>query len=127
MKRLFSFILAVIYLVTTAGTTIHLHYCMDQLVNWSLSGSEGDECGTCGMEKDGNCCKDENKFVKNNSDQSLTGAIQLYQSPATGIGISIIDTTEDHVLSFANKLPGSLAPLVLSGTDILIHNCIFRI
>ena len=72
MKKILVSIFAVFYLASTVGATVHLHYCMDKLINWSLMKSDGDKCDKCGMKKDGGCCKDEQKFVKNNFDQKAT-------------------------------------------------------
>lgn len=127
MKKLFALIVAIVYLGSTVGATVHLHYCMDELINWSLSDNGGNKCDNCGMEKDGNCCKDENKFVKNNSDQSITGAIQILQASSPGSSISFINTAGNHSLSLINEYPVSHAPPGNSGIDILIHNCVFRI
>jgi hypothetical protein len=126
MKKLFTFILAFIYLTSSVGATVHLHYCMDKLVNWSLN-DEGGKCKTCGMEKDGGCCKDEHKFVKNSLDQSATGAIQLSQLPTIDSPISFINITDDLSFSLTKDSPASHAPPINSGFDILIRNCVFRI
>lgn len=126
MKRLFAFILAIIYLSSTAGATIHLHYCMDKLVNWSLN-DEGSKCKNCGMEKDGGCCKDENKFVKNNLDQSATGAIQLLLAAATDTSVSFINVDENYSFSLISEHPACHAPPIKTGVDILVRNCVFRI
>ena len=58
-----------IYGSATMGATVHLHYCMDELVGWSLWHSENEECGRCGMKEDKTgCCKDEHKHFKLKAD-----------------------------------------------------------
>jgi len=46
---------------------------MGKMTGWGLIANTSDKCGKCGMQKslkkDGHCCKDEIKFVKNNTDQ----------------------------------------------------------
>ena len=67
MKKFFAAILAILYFATTTGATVHLHYCMDKLVEQSLWHSEKDQCSKCGMDKSlekKGCCKDEYKQVK---------------------------------------------------------------
>ena len=68
MKRLLVTILAILYLGTSTGATIHMHYCMGKLVDMKLWHSGRDKCGNCGMKKSKacakKCCKDEHKLVK---------------------------------------------------------------
>lgn len=68
------------------GTTIHMHFCTDKLVGWSLWYSDKDKkCSDCGMkEKKGACCKDEHKQVKLNT---------VHQKSATAQNIQFIDDT----------------------------------
>ena len=127
MKKSIVTILALIYLISSSGATIHLHYCMDKLVNWSLSEKPVNNCGKCGMEKDGVCCKDEHHFIKSSTDQKTTETyIHLPQiSAIAGPAIFIIPSA----LYFSQKAkhPTSHAPPNSSGLDILIRNCVFRI
>ena len=62
MKKIFTSILAVIYLTFGAGATLHLHYCMGEFEGSSLFHDTNNKCGKCGMEKhdqsDKDCCKD---------------------------------------------------------------------
>ena len=70
MKKFALAILAFFYLSTSAGTTLHLHYCMDQLVDWNLGSNEKpeDTCSNCGMPKteatNNGFCREEHKHIK---------------------------------------------------------------
>lgn len=79
LKKLLVTILAFLYLATSVGATVHLHYCMDQLVDWSLASDEEKECSNCGMHKDAakGCCKDEQKQVKFQGEQKMTDIVSL--------------------------------------------------
>ena len=126
MKKFIVTILAVVYLISSAGATIHLHYCMDKLVNWSLSEKPGTLCDNCGMEEDGNCCKDEHHFIKSKTDQKTAeSGIQLFQIAAIAIPAPFIITSELYFSQKAKHTTGH-APSN-SGVDILIRNCVFRI
>ena len=123
MKKIVVSILAVFYLSSTIGATVHLHYCMDRLINQSLFHSGGDQCGECGMEKDGGCCKDEQKLVKNTTDQKIGGStIQLIPVVTSGSFINFSEIV--YACSFTRKHPVSHAP---PGNEIYLRNCIFRI
>ena len=128
MKRILVSILAVFYLASSVGATVHLHYCMDKFIDWSLLKSDGDKCDKCAMEKDGGCCKDENKFVKNNVDQKVTeSAIQLIQMAAVATPTAFIYTSEYHFTSIIQENSLSHAPPRNNGIGIHILNCVFRL
>lgn len=127
MKKFFVTILAFSYLITSIGATVHLHYCMDKLVNWSLSDGTGDKCDNCGMKKDDNCCKDQHKFVKNTSDQKTTETSTLnIQFLTTAISPTIVNEAE-YYFSYTLKNYDSHAPPLSSSGEIYLRNCVFRI
>lgn len=128
MKKAIVSILAVLYLCSSAGATVHLHYCMGKLVNWSLADKDNDQCEKCGMEKDGGCCKDEHQFVKNNLDQKTTeSSIQLQQFTTWATPIAPVIANELCSFSLIENYPVGNAPPLETGVDILLHNCVFRI
>jgi hypothetical protein len=79
MKKCLAAILAVLYLSTSLGATVHWHYCMGRLVGWGLVDREAKECMSCGMPvqqafDEGvvttkSCCQDVHKQIKNEKDQ----------------------------------------------------------
>ena len=128
MKKVLVSILAVFYLASSVGATVHLHYCMDRFINWSLLNSDGDKCDKCGMEKDGGCCKDENKFVKNNVDQKVAEpAVQLIQMSAIATPDGLINSSEHYLSSLIQEYPIINAPPRSNGVGIYILNSVFRI
>lgn len=75
MKKLLVTILALIYLGSSTGAVMHLHYCMGKLAETSFSKNTNPTCGKCGMktsQKKTGCCKDETKLVKNEQDQKAS-------------------------------------------------------
>lgn len=62
------------------GTTINMHYCMNQFAGWSLISKQQDKCPKCGMTNTG-CCKDEKKQIKLSLDQQKSTAHQIYNQP----------------------------------------------
>jgi len=127
MKKILVSIFAAFYLASSVGATVHLHYCMDKFINWSLL-KGGDKCSKCGMEKDGGCCKDENKFVKNNIDQKVAeSSFQLIQMAAVTTPAVFIYTSEYHFSSIIQENHLSHAPPRNNGVGIYILNSVFRI
>ena|SRR6187401_2354930 len=128
MKKILVSIFAVFYLASTVGATVHLHYCMDKFIDWSLLKEDGDKCDKCGMEKDGGCCKDENKFVKNSIDQKLAeSSIQLTQMAAVAMPAAFIYTSEYYCTSIIQENPLSNAPPRNNAIGIYILNSVFRL
>ena len=127
MKKILVSIFAVFYLASSVGATVHLHYCMDKFINWSLL-KGGEKCNKCGMEKDGSCCKDENKFVKNNIDQKLAeSSIQLIQMAAVAMPAAFVCTSDCYFTSIIQENLLSHAPPRNSGVGIYILNRVFRL
>ena len=129
MKKIVVILLLLIYGSATMGATIHMHYCMNELVGWSLWHGEKDkECGKCGMkEKKGGCCKDEHKQVKLKTE---------HQKSATAQYIQFLDipalTTPVADFSFEIKptslaFPVSNAPPKIPREKIYILHCVFLI
>lgn len=100
MKKIIIVIAAVAFLAVSTGVTFHLHYCMGKLAGWSLANNTSGNCGKCGMQQDEDqkkdCCKNDQKIIKYNSDQdtfkitennfqktlNITPAIQSYFTSA---------------------------------------------
>jgi hypothetical protein len=100
---------------------------MDKFINWSLL-KGGDKCNKCGMEKDGGCCKDENKFVKNNIDQKVAeSAIQLIQMATVATPTALIYLPERYFSSLIQEYSINQAPPRNNGIGIYILNSVFRL
>ncbi len=133
MKKFIVAIFSLLYLTSSAGATIYLHYCMGKLVGSSLWYEHNERCGKCGMikvgKKDTNgCCKDEQKPVKIDKDQeAIQNSIQLAQNS----GIAIVPS----LIGFGTVI---LPPLCRENTtyqfrfrkweqSLFLLNCLFRI
>ena len=73
MKKFLVAILALVYLASSSGAVVNLHYGMGKLKSWDLSHTSRNTCGNCGMEKaNKGCCHDEQKQLQTAKDQQLT-------------------------------------------------------
>lgn len=129
MKKIAVILLLLIYGTATMGATIHMHYCMNELVGWSLWHGEKDkECGRCGMkEKKGGCCKDEHKQVKLKTEhqKSVTAQyIQFLDVPA--LVTPIVDYSFKGT-PIALDFPVSNAPPKIPRERLYILHCVFLI
>ena len=105
MKRAIAAILAVFYLSTSLGATVHLHYCMGKLMSWTLMDNGDKNCTYCGMAKavgsdhcimvKRGCCQDEIKKLQIDKDQRVTESSFHFLNPSF-----------DAVLAGFQVLPG---------------------
>ena len=131
MKKLLSAILALLYLGTSVGATIELHYCMGRLVEWSLRHEDNSICSNCGMEKKPEltkgCCKDEYKQIKIDKDQKLSGNFtQVYERIAEIAPVSFNDAVLSDVISLKSFAQIN-APPQWCNAPLNILNSVFRI
>lgn len=115
VKKFITAIIAILYLATSSGATIHLHYCMGKLADWGVSHNQSDTCFKCGMEKskkaDKSCCRDEHKFIKNTSAQKpVENQIQLLQLLSVSLPVSFVELPAFVISSVAESNPVSHAP-----------------
>jgi hypothetical protein len=133
MKKFIVSILAILYLSTSMGATIHLHYCMGKLVDWGLWQTHSSKCSNCGMEKshdtmDQGCCKDEFKQIKNDKDQKLTDNFtQLSKTVSEIVPVCFPCYSASLPVISRNEIPNANAPPRSCTTSLNIINCIFRI
>jgi hypothetical protein len=133
MKKLIAAILAIIFITTSTGATVYLHYCMGKLADWNLGYNTSDTCGKCGMkisEKKNNngCCKDDHKFLKNTADQKIAElGFQLTQVMVVALPASSIEISFYDFPSMAEVKHVSHAPPRSSCVAVYLRNCVFLI
>lgn len=132
MKRFVASILALIYLNTSIGVGVHVHYCMGKVASWGLGNQEPKSCSGCGMEKpeqkDSGCCKDKYTFFKNITDQKITeSSLQVMPLMTVGMHPSFTENLSFSFLSHTKENHISHAPPLNHGIPIYILNCIYRI
>ncbi len=128
MKKLIIVIIAVLYMGAATGATLHLHYCMNELVSLGLIKKESGQCTKCGMKEGKDCCcKDEQKLIKLSTDHKTSeNTFHLYKL-APAIIIYFPDFSFSKLSSVTEENPLSHAPPPGSGVALFILNCVFRI
>jgi len=132
MKKFAAVILAILYLSTSTGANIHMHYCMGELADVGLGNNKSKTCGKCGMEKsdekDNGCCKDEHKFVKNTTDQKVVeSSFQLIGLMGIAILPGYTELPSIKISSLTEENPISHAPPRSNGVAVYILNRTFLI
>ncbi len=132
MKKFLLAIFAFLYMCTSIGATVEMHYCMGKLADWSIGHNTSETCSRCGMvksvKKNTGCCKDEYRFIKNDTDQKKTEStpyqIQLiaiaFPAPIISAAYPVIIAVQKENI-FCNRPPSSGA------VAIYIRNCVFLI
>ena len=102
---------------------------MDRLATTRFFVSEKKVCSKCGMntQKSHGCCRDEVKVVRLQQDQSMAHVVLSLKSP---VAVFFVPSSF-LVSSFYNaaETPQQLShpPPLLTGQDICLTNCVFRI
>lgn len=133
MKKFIVCILAILYIGSSTGATVHMHYCMGQLVTQNLWQGKAKKCSKCGAKENKTackkkCCKDEHKLVKLDKDQKT--AESAYQLPVFTSLVTPINFTElpqVQITSITQELPVSNAPPRSYKVQPYLFLCAFRI
>jgi hypothetical protein len=133
MKKVLVTILSLIYLITSTGATIHMHYCMGRLVEWGLQydSKKKDKCSNCGMKnsvsKKG-CCKDEQKHIQIEKDQKGSAFQYNFNKQLDVLSsYSIAECTLVYLISPVLEYTTTHAPPFKEKAPLFVRNCIFRI
>ena len=138
MKRVIASILAVLYLSTSMGATVHLHYCMGHLVGWGLVDRESKDCIACGMAKGRamtgcsvgmkNCCHDEHKHLQNSRAQKpAQDWTEWNLAPALAAAPLWQGWNEPVFVTPVLARPVAHGPPLIGGVPFFLRHCNFRI
>jgi hypothetical protein len=131
MKKFVVLILALLYLSASVGATVHLHFCMNRLVDWGLWHNNDEKCGKCGMEKgqekENGCCKDEHKQIKLESDHKGAVTYSLTELGSVALPVAVFELPDIKLPTVTEQNPQSHAPPRSWDIAVYIRNCVFRI
>lgn len=132
MKKILIAIIAFLYITATTGATVHLHYCMEKKADWNLIKNKSKTCNKCGMKKstteDNGCCKDELKFIKDNSAQKITEAgFNITQSFIVALPPSFIEITHVDFPLTTNTVLTTHSPPLINTVAVYILHCTYLI
>jgi hypothetical protein len=131
MKKILIAILTLLYIVASLGFTLHKQYCTGSLSDRDLSNCISKICDKCGSEhfnqKDKNCCRNKNTFVKNDNDQNIPEEV-FQLSPLTSAALpAFTEISFNKLASVAEANTFGHAPPPDSGIAIYIRDRVFRI
>jgi len=132
MKKVLVTILAVIYLSASIGATLHIHYCMGQLVSVALwhKKSPIEVCEKCGMPlvKKKGCCEDKHTTIKIKGDHKSPKLNFNFCNCGTSIAALQSEIVSARLISLVSApTPMSNDPPVDEHISIFLYTCTFRI
>lgn len=132
MKKIIFTLMAFFYLAVASGAGVQLHYCMGELVDWSLVHSQQAACDFCGMEKkeasEKSCCKDVQQQAK--VDQAQKTNAQIYKFEQQVFILPSLKPIVAEVMPMVNIIAqevNSNAPPLGQQLPLFIKNCTYRI
>lgn len=138
MKKFLTTILALVYLATSTGATVHMRYCMGKLYSWSLMDTDAKNCGECGMPKSSkanhclsfkdDCCKDTQAHFQLDKDQKASEDAYCFSA----LTVAALPTMQavlpgNYVVFYITGYPTANAPPNRDKVPVFIRNCTFRI
>ncbi len=129
MKKTVVLLLMLIYGSATMGATVHLHYCMNEFVGWSLLSGSDDKCGKCGMEEKDQegCCKDEHKQLKLKTDHQKAGVSAFFMVLAPAITTPVPVFNFQPFLQIIERYSTCHAPPNTGDIPLHVFHCVFLI
>lgn len=132
MRKFLVAISAFLYITTSTGATLHMHYCMGKFIDWSLGQNNSKYCSSCGMEEadqnDKGCCKDESKFLKNSTDQKIMESVFKHiQFMAVSLPPPFDEISANYFSSVIDNDPINHSLSRTCGVAVYIRNCVFLI
>lgn len=127
MKKLIILLIAVIYMGAASGTTVHLHYCMEKLIGYDLIKSEGEKCNKCGMEAGKDCCKDEQKLLKLDTEHKASESNFYFVKLLPAIVQHTSEVAAERLTATVALHPLAHAPPFIYSNPIYLRNCVFLI
>jgi hypothetical protein len=130
VKKAAVILLLLIYGSSTAGATVHLHYCMNEFVGWSLLAEQNGTCGKCGMEEDESegCCKNEHRHFQLKTDHQKTSEVHLPDLAFSPLARLTDNNSGLFIAVLINeRYPLCHAPPGVRSASLHILNCLFRV
>ncbi|WEK18139.1 MAG: hypothetical protein P0Y49_15210 [Candidatus Pedobacter colombiensis] len=132
MKRILLTIFAIFYLGVSSGATMHFHYCMGELVSWSLAKESKKVCDFCGMPKSvskkKSCCKDVEQQVKAEKSQKASQTVYKFEQLSAAI------IQPELYTNYQAPIPVKITREALSNAPpdgqalpVYLKNCTYRI
>ncbi|MES3016138.1 MAG: hypothetical protein V4721_00095 [Bacteroidota bacterium] len=130
MKKFILLVLVMFYLGVSSGLTVNIHYCMGELIGWSMNDENDSGCTNCGMAKaeSGKCCKDQQHKLE--VKESLKASAIVFHFNMSDIEVPLaaflgLDEVSSRTFNTYNYF--SHASRRTPDSPVFLRNCSFRI
>ena len=127
MKKIIVALLAILYMGSSSGIAMDIHYCMGKESGVEFYGAGNSKCSKCGMTEKKGCCHDKQQFYKlKDAHKTVSNDVDF--------GFSDVAILHNYAVynwlltgTNADKKVQNHSPPNFSTPSICIMNCIFRI
>ena len=127
MKKFITAIIAILYLASSSGVAMDIHYCMGKQSGVEFYSAEVKICGKCGMSEKKGCCHDKHQFYKLNDAHKIVAAESKINTDLFKIFTSFYQYNCDLYVSKEYKSLQSHSPPFYIKPPAYIMNCVFRL
>ncbi|MGN6602894.1 MAG: HYC_CC_PP family protein [Ginsengibacter sp.] len=130
MKKGLLAILTLLYLMASLGFSLQIQHCAASKTDLSQCISK--MCGKCSNEnlnkKDNTCCRNENRFVKNDKDQIIPESV-FHPTPSNIVALHsyFVESLFNQFASVSEVVTITHAPPPDDGVSIFLRDRVFRI
>jgi hypothetical protein len=127
VKKAAVAILALLYIVTTSGVVVNVHYCMGAVSSVTYGHNEDERCGKCGMKAKSGCCHSELKVVKLDDVHQQTIKAKETTEFIAALPVVYFEVAAATYSSRNNSGISYHSPPDPRGSFVYLHTSIFRI
>ena len=127
MKKFITAIIAILYLGSSSGVAMEIHYCMGKKSSVEFYGGENKICGKCGMTEKKGCCHDKHQFYKlQDAHKIVTADDKIDFTPLLICSSFPIYNWALNPIEI-NRIYQNHSPPYNNSLSLCIMNCVFRL
>ena len=127
MKKTIIAILAILYLGSSSGFGMDIHYCMGKQSGVDLFSVQKPKCAKCGMTDKKGCCQDKHQFYKLKDVHQSVTAFAYLAPPEFALTSFFIFNNSDIIIKDVDSALLNNSPPNFVRPSLCILNCVFRI
>lgn len=128
MKKLFAFLLIILYTTASSGVVLNVHYCMGKLASVEVDNFSSKLC-KCGMKQtESGCCHSELKVIKlSNAHKGSIANIHFQNSfeAAPAKAFTALHVFQEPING--HEKPLANGPPIMASNKLYKELCVFRI